>query len=133
MPVDVAPQRGDAVDVALAVGVDEVDAGAALDHQRLLLLPLALLRERVPEMPPVELGDRLLRLLPLHDADDRSTPGRNRAGKNPLRATSRSRGPATRPGSRGRAPRGAVPRRPRAARLPPGSIRGSVPARRARV
>ena len=55
--VDVAPQRGDAVDVAPPVGVDQVGALAALDHQRLLLGPVALLRERVPDVALIEVGD----------------------------------------------------------------------------
>jgi hypothetical protein len=47
--VDVAPQRGDAVQVAAAVHVDEVAALAALDDKRLLLLPAPLLGERMPQ------------------------------------------------------------------------------------
>ncbi len=50
VPVDVAPERGDAVDVAVAVDVDEVGTLRALDDQLLLLLPAALLRERMPEV-----------------------------------------------------------------------------------
>ena len=57
--VDVAPQRRDAVDVAVAVGVDQVGALGALDHQRLLALPVELLRERVPEVALIEVGDRI--------------------------------------------------------------------------
>ena len=53
--VDVAPERGDAVDVAAAVGVDQVGALAALDHQRLFLAPALLLGEGVPEVVLVEL------------------------------------------------------------------------------
>ena len=48
--VDVAPERRDAVDVAPAVDVDQVGALGALDDERLLLHPAALLGERVPEM-----------------------------------------------------------------------------------
>ena len=53
--VDVAPERGDAVDVAAAVGVDQVGALAALDHQRLFLAPALLLGEGVPEVVVIEL------------------------------------------------------------------------------
>ena len=55
MAVDVAPERGDAVDVAAAVGVDQVGALGPLDHQRLFLAPALLLGERVPEVVAVEL------------------------------------------------------------------------------
>ena len=55
--VDVAPQRRDAVDVAAAVGVDQVGALGALDDQRLLALPAPLLRERVPEVAAVVRGE----------------------------------------------------------------------------
>ena len=47
--VHVAPQRGDAVDVAPALGVDQVGALGALDDHRLLVGPSALLGERMPE------------------------------------------------------------------------------------
>ena len=57
VPVDVAPQRRGAVDVAGAVGGDQVGALAALDHERLLLLPAALLGERMPEVTVVERRD----------------------------------------------------------------------------
>ncbi len=55
MPVDVAPQRGDAVDVAPALAVDQLRSLSPLDHQRLFLDPALLLGERVPEMVAVEL------------------------------------------------------------------------------
>ena len=55
--VDVAPERGDAVDVAAAVGVDQVGALGALDDQRLLLAPGALLGERMPEVGAVRGGE----------------------------------------------------------------------------
>jgi hypothetical protein len=60
MAVDVAPERGGAVDVAVAVDVEEVDALAALDHQWLFLAPTLLLGEGVPDellVEPVEAGD----------------------------------------------------------------------------
>ena len=57
MAVHVAPQRRDAVDVAAAVGVDQVGALAALDDQRVLLLPALLLRERMPEVTAVVGGE----------------------------------------------------------------------------
>ena len=52
--VDVAPQRRDAVEVGVAVGVVERAALGALDDQRVLLGPALLLRERVPEHPLVD-------------------------------------------------------------------------------
>jgi hypothetical protein len=57
VPVHVAPQRRDAVDVATAVGVDQVGALGAGDHQGSLGAPVALLGERVPEVAMVELAD----------------------------------------------------------------------------
>jgi hypothetical protein len=54
MPVDVAPQRGDAVDVASSLGADQVGALGPLDHQWLLATPVELLREWVPEVMVVE-------------------------------------------------------------------------------
>ena len=39
MAVDVAPERGDAVDVAAALAVDQLRALGPLDHQRLFLAP----------------------------------------------------------------------------------------------
>ena len=48
--VHVAPQRRDAVEVAPAVGVDQVVALAALDDQRRLGEPVAHLGERMPEV-----------------------------------------------------------------------------------
>ena len=39
MAVDVAPERGDAVEVAAPVAVDQVRALGPLDDQRLLLAP----------------------------------------------------------------------------------------------
>jgi hypothetical protein len=55
--VDVAPQRGDAVDVAPSLRVHEVGALATLDHHGLFVAPVALLGERVPEVTVVELAD----------------------------------------------------------------------------
>ena len=56
MAVDVAPQRGDAVDVAAALGVDQVRALAGLDREGSDSTPSALLGERMPEVPVIELG-----------------------------------------------------------------------------
>jgi hypothetical protein len=47
--VHVAPQRRDAVDVAAALGIEQVDAVGALDRRRVLVLPAALLGERMPD------------------------------------------------------------------------------------
>ena len=74
MAVDVAPERGDAVEVAAALAVDQVGALAALDHQRLFLDPALLLGERVPEVVAIE-----LRGVRWHRPDDVSRDsGRNR-------------------------------------------------------
>ena len=53
--VDVAPERGDAVDVAAAVGVDQIRALAPLDHERLLFRPSLLLGERMPDVALIDL------------------------------------------------------------------------------
>jgi hypothetical protein len=58
VPVHVDPQRGVAVEVATTVLVDQPGALAGRDHERVLPLPVGLLRERVPEPQAVELGDR---------------------------------------------------------------------------
>jgi hypothetical protein len=57
VPMDVAPQGGDAVDVGVSVGVVERGAGRALDQQGLLARPPALLRERMPEVAAVGVGE----------------------------------------------------------------------------
>ena len=57
MAVHVAPQRGVAIDVAPPVLVDEVGALGVVDHDRVLGAPITLLRERVPEVPVIELRD----------------------------------------------------------------------------
>ena len=51
--VNVAPQRGDAVDVAAPGGVDEVRALGTFHDHGLFLGPPALLGERMPEAVPV--------------------------------------------------------------------------------
>ena len=57
MAVDVAPQRRDAVDVAVSLRVHQLGALGALDHERLFAAPVPLLGERVPEVALVELAD----------------------------------------------------------------------------
>ena len=58
--VDVGPQRGHAVEVAAALGVDEVDAVGAIDDQRGTVgLPLVVLGEGVPEVLEIPGGERL--------------------------------------------------------------------------
>jgi hypothetical protein len=47
--VHVAPERRDAVDVAAALGVEDVHAVGALDRGCVLVFPPALLGERMPE------------------------------------------------------------------------------------
>ncbi len=54
--VDVAPEAGDAVDVAFAGGVDEVKALGPVDDQRGLGSPLPHGGERVPDVAVVEFG-----------------------------------------------------------------------------
>src|SRR5581483_3410416 len=52
--MNVAPQRGHAVDVGVPIGVVQIDPFGLLDDQRFLVLaPGALLGEGVPEMPAV--------------------------------------------------------------------------------
>jgi hypothetical protein len=50
VPVHVAPQRRDAVDVAPALDVDELAAVGRLDDRSVLLRPALLLGEGVPEI-----------------------------------------------------------------------------------
>jgi hypothetical protein len=50
VPVDVAPQRADAVEVTPALDVEQVDALGALDDQGVGAGPVGLGREGVPEM-----------------------------------------------------------------------------------
>jgi hypothetical protein len=61
VPVHVAPQRRDAIDVAVAIDVDQVGALATFDDQRVLAHPAALLRERMPEVGAVRGGEVHLR------------------------------------------------------------------------
>src|SRR5450755_656923 len=57
--VDVAPQRGHAVDIRVAVRVEQVCALGVVDHdRRLTVIPALLLGERMPEVTPVG-GDQL--------------------------------------------------------------------------
>src|SRR5438105_4251967 len=58
VPVHVAPQRRDAVDVRVAVGVVQIGALRVVDHERELLgAPRVLLGERMPEMTAVRGGE----------------------------------------------------------------------------
>ena len=59
VPVDVAPKRRDAVDVAPSRGVDQVGALGALDYERLLTGPVALWGERVPEVAVIQVRNGL--------------------------------------------------------------------------
>src|ERR1035437_5905025 len=59
MPVDVAPQRRDAVDVGAAIGVVQVGALSLLDHERgFVFAPALLLGERMPQVAEVG-GDQI--------------------------------------------------------------------------
>ena len=55
VPVHVHPHRGDPVEVAVALRVDQVVALAALDHQRPAVEPLVHLGERVPQVATIPL------------------------------------------------------------------------------
>ena len=55
--VDVAPERADAVEVAVPVGVEQVNAVTALDDERLRRRPIRLSGERVPEMGAVPIAE----------------------------------------------------------------------------
>jgi hypothetical protein len=58
VPVDVAPERRDAVDVGVALGVVEVrPVGMFDDHGRLLVLPGLLLSEGMPNGAPIRLDE----------------------------------------------------------------------------
>src|SRR5689334_7691431 len=56
MAVHVAPERRRPVQVPPSLGVEQVGALAALDHQRLLLAPPLLLGEGVPDVVAIELS-----------------------------------------------------------------------------
>jgi hypothetical protein len=56
MAVNVAPERGDTVQIAAAVGVDQLCPLGGLDHQRLLFHPATLLRQGMPEVIVIEPG-----------------------------------------------------------------------------
>jgi hypothetical protein len=56
---DVAPERGDTVQIATPVGVDQLGPVGRLDHQRLHSNPITLLREGVPKMIVIEPGSLL--------------------------------------------------------------------------
>ena len=58
MAVHVDPQRRVAVEVPPPALVDQPHALAGRDHERILALPLGLLREGVPEPRAIELGDQ---------------------------------------------------------------------------
>src|SRR6266511_753749 len=62
--VDVAPERGNAVEVAVPERVDEVRAVARVDDERLLREPVLHLRERVPQVPVVRLAEPAVALEP---------------------------------------------------------------------
>ena len=70
--VDVAPQRRDAVEIAAPVGVDQLVPSAASIISGSSRDPVALLRERVPEVVVIELG---LRSHPLRANIDRAPAG----------------------------------------------------------
>jgi hypothetical protein len=82
MPEHVAPQRRDAVDVGVAVGVEEQRALATLDDRRVLGLPAAHLREGVPDVGSIG-GAQALGAHGGH-----ATPAR---GRRPIRPTQAAR------------------------------------------
>ena len=57
VPVHRHPQRRDSVEIPVAVGVDELEAVRALDDERLVVEPVLHLRERVPEVRAIEIGE----------------------------------------------------------------------------
>ena len=65
VPVDGQPQRRDTVEIAVAVGVEQVHALGPLDHQRLVVRPGAVRGERVPHVAQVA-GHQLRRTFAPH-------------------------------------------------------------------
>jgi hypothetical protein len=54
MAVDVAPETADAVEITVAVAVDEIHAVGGRDHQRLVVQPQFHVSEGMPEVLFVE-------------------------------------------------------------------------------
>ena len=96
MAVHVDPQRRVAIEVAPAALVDQPRALAGRDHERVLALPLGLLREGVPEPCAIELGDQgadaghRRRFCQKRGRSDRSNP-RDAGGVKALQAHARLR------------------------------------------
>src|SRR5205823_10332991 len=78
MPEHVAPQGRDAVDVGVAVGVEQRRALGALDDRRVLRLPPPHLRERVPDVGAIGGAEGF----GAHDGH--ATPGRGRCRITPM-------------------------------------------------
>ena len=61
MAMEIDPYRGGAIEIFLALRIDEVRAFSTLDNQRLLLLPLLHLGKRMPEVAAVPVSELLRR------------------------------------------------------------------------
>ena len=72
MPVDIAPERGDPIQVFLTMNVLEPAAASGADHDRRLALVLLHLRERMPDVPFIPLFQpRISIRLPSHARNTR--------------------------------------------------------------
>ena len=78
------PQRGDPVEVAPPVGVDEVHALAALDHQRVVAGPQRVLGERVPDAGQVA-GHQRVGTGCVVGSSPAQSPMSGNAGRSPVR------------------------------------------------
>ena len=59
--VQIDPNGGGAVEIFLALSIDEIRAATAFDDNRILLFPFLHLREGVPEIPMVPLAQSFRR------------------------------------------------------------------------
>ena len=130
--VDVAPERGDAVDVAAAVGVDQPARPRPRDDRRMLAGPALHLGERMPDVASVALGQHGA-IVESGQVGTVRPPCAERAAPRALAANRRRAGPRARHAAR-RGPARASKRGPRRGRRSSrGSSAPSRPAPRARV
>ena len=104
MAVDVAPEAADAVEIAVAVAVDQVHSLGGGDDQRLIRQPLLHVRERMPDILAVELAKGVGIAFSFDDAPHLHTQGQVLGGRAVAdgdfdQPASCRRGPAAWPGA----------------------------------
>src|SRR5258708_26091857 len=72
VPMDVHPQRGDAIEIAVAACIDQVVALAGDDHQRLVVRPDLHLGKWMPNMAEIEIEQALVVRLDHSESTSRS-------------------------------------------------------------